>query len=308
MNQQVPVESGSAGSAAGQKGPSQTAFTAAAARAAHPIVDSEPLIFTDDLAATLLGERAEEFLAYHRAHGTHPILSAARVQVTVRSRYTEECLARSIARGTGQYVLLGAGLDSFAYRSPLAGQVRVFEVDHPATQDWKREVLSRLGVRPRGDLTYIGADFETGTLTGRLVRGGLDLSQPALVSWLGVTMYLSRPAIGQTLAALGGLAPGTEVIADYMLPAGLRDEAGDSYVEQVHPVTAEWGEPALTLLSPAEMAGLLAGHGFTVAEQMDQRQAIPAALWDRGDSLRPMRLSMIARAAVTAPTRAGRPR
>ena len=120
--------------------PSLTALTAAAARAAHLIVDGEPVIFADTLAEAMLGERAEEFIAYHRAHGTHPVLAGARTQVTCRSRYAEDSLARGIEGGIGQYVLLGAGLDSFAYRSPLAGQVRVFEVDHPATQEHKRRV------------------------------------------------------------------------------------------------------------------------------------------------------------------------
>ena len=112
-----------------------TALTAAAARAAHLIVDQEPWIFADGLAAQLLGEQAEELISYHKLHGTHPVLAGARVQVTCRSRYTEDALSRAVSRGVGQYVILGAGLDSFAYRAGLAGRVRVFEVDHPATQD-----------------------------------------------------------------------------------------------------------------------------------------------------------------------------
>src|ERR1035441_4478661 len=113
---------------------SQTALTAAAARAAHLIVDDEPRIFADVLASAMLGDQAEEFLSYHRAHGTHLVLRSARAQATCRSRYTEDRLADSVRGGVTQYVILGAGLDSFAYRCDLASQVRVFEVDHPATQ------------------------------------------------------------------------------------------------------------------------------------------------------------------------------
>ena len=120
--------------------PSLTAFTAAAARAAHLIVDDDPPIFADTLAEAMLGERADELIGFHRAHGTHPILSGAWAQVTCRSRYTEDSLADGIGRGTGQYVILGAGLDSFAGRSRLASRIRVFEIDHPATQEWKRRV------------------------------------------------------------------------------------------------------------------------------------------------------------------------
>jgi methyltransferase (TIGR00027 family) len=122
--------------------PSYTALTAAAARAAHLIVDSAPTIFADRLASRLLGEQAGELIGYHRAHGSHLVLAAARAQVTCRSRYAEDRLTDAAERGITQYVILGAGLDSFAYRSPLAGRVRVFEVDHPATQQWKRSRLA----------------------------------------------------------------------------------------------------------------------------------------------------------------------
>jgi methyltransferase (TIGR00027 family) len=137
--------------------PSQTALTAAAARAAHLVVDGSPKIFTDSLAAALLLDRADELLAYHRTHGGHPVLSGARTQVVTRSRYTEDRLAESVQRGAGQYVILGAGLDSFAYRSALAARVRVFEVDHPATQAWKRWAVSR--ARPHA---AVHRDLRTG--------------------------------------------------------------------------------------------------------------------------------------------------
>lgn len=114
----------------------------AAARAAHLLVDDAPSIFVDTLAQTFLGERAEELLGYHRAYGSYPVLAGARSTAVTRSRYTEDRLSELIGRGLDQYVILGAGLDSFAYRSALADRIRVFEVDKPATQCWKRAVLS----------------------------------------------------------------------------------------------------------------------------------------------------------------------
>jgi methyltransferase (TIGR00027 family) len=278
--------------------PSQTALTAAAARAAHLIVDSDPRIFADHLAAALLGDRAEEFIGFHRAHGTHFVLSGARAQATCRSRYTEDHLARCVRRGVTQYVILGAGLDSFAYRSQLAARVRVFEVDHPATQRWKRRQLAAAQVAIPGGVTFVPVDFETDSLADRLTRCGLDPARPSLVSWLGVTMYLSQEAIGQTLAVIGGLAPGTEIIADYMLPAGLRDADADAYADAIMPVAAERGEPWRTTLSPSDMSALLKQHGFDQIEHVRQRDAVSAALWDRADSLRPMELSLLARAAI----------
>jgi O-methyltransferase involved in polyketide biosynthesis len=294
--------------------PSLTALTAAAARAAHLIVDNEPVIFADTLAQAMLGDRAEELLSYHRAHGTHPVLASARAQATCRSRYAEDRLADAIERGIGQYVLLGAGLDSFADRSPLAGRVRVFEVDHPATQAYKRRVRGVAGGdggtaggdggTAGGDggtaegVRFVAVDFGRDSLGEALARAGFDAGKPALVSWLGVTMYLDESAVEATVAVLGGFAPGSEVVVDYMLPAGLRDAAGQMYAELVGQAAAEWGEPWRSVFAPGAMAALLARHGFGPARDVGQRDMIPDAAWDRSDALRPAELSRIAHAAI----------
>lgn len=273
--------------------PSLTALTAAAARAAHLIVDNEPVIFADTLAQALLGERAEELISYHRAHGTHPVLAGARAQVTCRSRYAEDRLADAAGRGVEQYVLLGAGLDSFAYRSPLAGRVRVFEVDHPATQEYKRRAW-----QTPGGVRFAGVDFGRDSLGAALGRAGFDAGRPAFVSWLGVTMYLDEGALEETVAVLGGLAPGSELVVDYMLPAGLRDAAGQLYADLVGQAAAEQGEPWRSVFAPEAMAWLLGRHGFGQVRDVGQRDMVPAATWNRSDSLRPIELSRIAHAAV----------
>ncbi len=286
--------------------PSQTALTAAAARAAHLIVDREPMIFADDLAAGLLGERASELIGYHRIHGTHPVLSCARAQVLCRSRFAKDHLAACVRDGMSQYVILGAGLDSFAYRTELAAGervgrplARVFEVDHPATQQWKRGQLAAAGIPEPDRVSFVAMDFERDSLAGRLRRAGFDPSRPAMVSWLGVTMYLTIAAIGQTLAEIGGFAPGTQLIADYMLPAALRDETGQAYAELVAPAAAGRGEPWRSFFAPDDMSALLEEHGLGAVEHVRQRDSVPAALWDRTDSLHPVGLSVLARATVT---------
>jgi methyltransferase (TIGR00027 family) len=280
--------------------PSQTAMTAAAARAAHLLVDSEPRIFADSLAALLLGDKAETYLRYHREHGDHPLLAGTRAQATCRSRFTENQLALAAARGTAQYVILGAGLDSFACRSELAGRLRVFEVDHPATQQRKRALMAAAGLAEPPTLTWVPVDFETDELIAALTAAGLDPAAPAFVSWLGVTMYLTAEAIGATLTSLSRLAPGSELVTDYMLTADLRDADGVAYADLVMPDSERRGEPWLSFFTPEQMTGLLTGHGFTGVRDVRQRDAVSAALWERTDLLRPIELSRLCHATVGA--------
>lgn len=275
-------------------------MTAAAARAAHLLVDSEPRIFADSLAALLLGDRAETYLRYHRDYRDHPLLAGTRAQATCRSRFTEDQLALAAARGTAQYVILGAGLDSFAFRSGLAGRLRVFEVDHPATQQRKRDLLAAAGLAEPPTLTWVPVNFETDELIASLTAAGLDPAAPAFVSWLGVTMYLTAEAIGATLASLGRLAPGSELVTDYMLTADLRDADGASYADLVMPDSERRGEPWLSFFTPEQMTGLLTSHGFTGVRDVRQRDSVSAALWDRADLLRPIELSRLCHATVGA--------
>jgi len=277
---------------------SQTALTAAAARAAHLIVDQPPWIFTDTLAMALLGEQGPGLVDYHREHGTHVVLTGARAQVTCRSRYAEDALAAAIGRGVGQYLILGAGLDSFSYRSDLARTIRVFEVDHPESQESKRARLAAASIAEPDNVAFVPFDFERESLTRALMGTAFDPALPAFVSWLGVTMYLTEAALAATLAEIGRLASGTEIVADYMLPAAMRDADGSVYAEQVAAVAAERGEPWLTFLAPAQMSGLLTRGGWTPLRHVRQRDVGGTVTWQRADSLRPAALSVIVHAAV----------
>jgi methyltransferase (TIGR00027 family) len=282
-------------------------MAAAAARAAHLLVDAEPFIFADPLAATLLGERAGELIGYHRLHGTHPVLAGARVQVTCRSRYTEDALGRAVSRGVTQYVILGAGLDTFGYRADpgapagRASRLRVFEVDHPATQEWKRGALAAASVAVPENVVFVPADLSAQSLRSCLRAAGFDAAAPALVSWLGVTMYLTREAITRTLSAVAGFAPGTGLIADYMLPENMRDEAGAVYGGLVARAAAQWGEPWLSVFAPDELSDLAHQCGFASARHVRQRDTVPAGLWTRGDSLAPADLAMLFHGTVASP-------
>jgi methyltransferase (TIGR00027 family) len=277
-----------------------TARTAAAARAAHLIVDQPPVIFADTLAARLLAQEADELIAYHRAHGSHVVLAGARGQATCRSRYTEDALAASVKAGTAQYVILGAGLDSFAYRPGLSRRLRIFEVDQQVTQDDKRARLAAAAIPEPENVVFVPVDFESASLATELARAGLDMAKPAFVSWLGVTMYLTAEAIARTLGELGTLANGSEVVADYMLPAELRDDAGATYVELVAPSSADRGEPWLTFLSPEQMSDLLLRYGLSPVRHVGQRDIGGPRIWNRSDALRPVHLSLIGHAVAGA--------
>jgi methyltransferase (TIGR00027 family) len=271
---------------------------AAAARAAHLIVDSPPLIFSDTVAYSLLGDQAEDLVGHHRAHGDHPILAQVRATATVRSRYTEDRLAEAADRGVTQYVILGAGLDSYAYRAGPASGIRVFEVDHPATQEWKRRLLAEAGITVPDTVTYVPIDLETESLSEIFTRGELDTSRPAFVNWLGVTMYLTGEAIGETLATVGGLAPGSEIVLDYILAPELRDPAARAYTDSVASRSAEQGEPWLSAFRPEELSALLRERGLGPVEHTRHREAVDSALWERTDALRPSNSSALARATV----------
>ncbi|MEU4546433.1 class I SAM-dependent methyltransferase [Nonomuraea dietziae] len=276
--------------------PSQTALITAAARAAHLVVDQEPFIFQDIVAASLLGELAEQFIGYHRSYGDHVVLSGTRAQVTARSHYTERRLAELARDGLEQYVVLGAGLDTFACRP--GPQVKIFEVDHPATQRWKRDLFAAAGVTPSRALAFAPVDFETDDLMVSLHAAGFDPSKPALVSWLGVSMYLTRDAITATLATVGRLAPGTELVMEYALPPTFRDERGAAFADFALPAAAERGEPWLTFLAPDDLSALLVEHGLRATEHVRQADSIDPVLWRRTDGLRPADLCRLARATV----------
>jgi methyltransferase (TIGR00027 family) len=285
---------------------SNSALTAAAARAAHLIVDKEPYIFADTLASALLGDQAEELLSFHRLHGDHAVLSGARAQAASRSRYAEDRLAAAVGNGVRQYLILGAGLDTFAYRSPLAGAVRVIEVDHPATQDWKRRALTAAGIAVPPGVAFVPADLAAGGLDEVLRHAPLDLASPVFVSWLGVVMYLVPADVAATLRALGGLAPGTEVVADYLLAPGLRDEAGHRYAELVGRASAERAEPWLSSFEPEELTAIAAAAGFGAVRHAPQRDTVPAALWERDDAVATAEAFALLHATVTPARRSPR--
>ncbi|GAA1889533.1 class I SAM-dependent methyltransferase [Asanoa iriomotensis] len=272
---------------------SRTALFAAAARAAHRIVDGAPRILDDHLAAPLLGDHADELIDYHRKHGDHPILAGARAQTVLRSAYTERALTAFVHRGPSQYLVLGAGLDSSPYRLDLGG-TEIYEVDHPATSSAKQAALATAGVDPRG-VTFVPVDLAAGEPIPTL-----DRTHPTFVSWLGVVMYLSPDEVARTVSSLADtLAPGSELVFDHLLPPALRDAEGNAYAQQVAAVAAADGEPWRSTFTPSEATDLLKTHGWEVRAQPDARAMVPEETWNRTDALHPLGLSTLAHARLS---------
>ncbi|MEO6910877.1 MAG: class I SAM-dependent methyltransferase, partial [Edaphobacter sp.] len=178
--------------------PSRTALRVAMRRAAHQIYDAKPLVFDDPIAVAILGKTYAEELRRTPTRPDRPFSVALRAFLVARSRYAEDNLMRAVAQGVSQYILLGAGLDTFAHRNSHPG-LRVFEVDHPATQQWKRELLDTGRITGPANLTYVPVDFERESLPDQLMAAGFDPEAPAFFAWLGVVPYLTPAAFRSTL-------------------------------------------------------------------------------------------------------------
>lgn len=265
--------------------PSRTALMVARRRAAHQIFDAKPLVFEDPLALPILGPEHLGEVERTRFKLTKPHSLALRAFLVARSRYAEEQLAHAVAQGVTQYVLLGAGLDTFAYRNPYPG-LRVFEIDHPSTQLWKHDLLEANGIVIPESLTYVPVDFEHQTLTEQLTASGLDRTQPTLFAWLGVVPYLTLEAFRSTLALIAASPAGSGVVMDYGQPREalplLERLARDSMSARV----ASVGEPFQLFFTPEEMAWeLRAFHGI---EDLGTAELNARFFAHREDSLRCM--------------------
>jgi methyltransferase (TIGR00027 family) len=245
--------------------PSRTALGAAAHRAAHQILEGGR-VFADPLATALLGLPASDLSGDHL---NEPATRAMRLFIATRSRFAEDSLAAAVAQGVRQYVVLGAGLDTFAHRNPFAEVgLRVFEVDHPATQAWKRDRLAAADLSPPASLTFAPVDFERQTLAEGLAAAGFDAAAPAFFSWLGVVVYLTREAILETLGFIAGLPAGASVVFDYGEPVSAYPAAEQPHQRARAARVAAMGEPWITRFHPADLAADLKAVGFDELEDL----------------------------------------
>ena len=291
--------------------PSETALLAAMTRATHLFQDSEPKVLRDDLALQLSGFENETALqhavkalltevAHHFGMEFAQRLSQySRALMTMRNRYAEDELSNAIEHGVGQYVILGAGLDSFAYRRrDLVEVLRVFEVDHPATQQWKRARLRTLSVPLPTHLTFIPINFEQQTLKEGLQTGGYKADAPVFFSWLGVTYYLTEEAIFETLRSVATAAPGTEIVFEYGLPGSLLDEESRRVWATLQATVAARGEPMLSMFEPTTLAARVKDLGFSQVWDFGPEEANARYFTGRTDGLHAPPYAHLMRARV----------
>lgn len=279
--------------------PSRTAQLVAIRRAAHQLLD-RPKVFDDPLALSIIGQESALALQTGQYQSEDPQLSLhLRAFYVARSRYAEDELALAVGRGVRQYVILGAGLDTFAYRNPYPERaLRVFEVDHPATQAWKRARLEEAGISLPVDLTFAPVDFEGQKLADGLQDAGYDPRLSAFFSWLGVTPYLTTEAVMTMLRFIASTPIGSGVIFDYTILASLlpTDQLFifDALVKRV-----DWvREPWQTFFDPAELVENLLAMGFGHVEDIGPAEINAKYFKDRTDELRVGSLAHIMSARV----------
>ncbi len=267
-------------------GPSRTALRVAMRRAAHQLLDN-PRVLDDPIAVPILDPESRAKLTHEPSFMPEITAKFMRAFMVARSRFAEDELARATARGAAQYVVLGAGLDTFAYRNPYpASALRVFEVDHPATQAWKRERLASAGIPLPASLTFAPIDFEHGTLAEGLCAGGFDSGKITFFSWLGVIMYLTYEAAMSTLQFIASTPPGGGVVFDYALSreslSFFQKLALDRLMRRVEAA----GEPFRLFFAPGQLARELHSLGFTAVEDLGVDEINARYFAGRADGLR----------------------
>jgi methyltransferase (TIGR00027 family) len=262
---------------------SRTAHGVAVRRAAHQIFD-QPKVLDDPLALPIIGADArEKLLSSRKAQSS--MARAFRAFLAARSRYAEDQLADAVEHGVRQYVILGAGLDTFAYRNPHP-DLRVFEVDHPATQGWKRKRLQSAGIVVPESLRFVPVDFERQTLAVELEQGGLDFHAPAFFSWLGVTPYLTLESFVATVSFIAKMPSGSGVAFDFAVDRKLLNLGQRLALFVLSRRVKAAGEPFQLFFDPTELVKELRDLGFQHTERLDTEEINVRYFKDRSDGLR----------------------
>ena len=276
---------------------SRTLELPAILRALHQTLDDDPKILTDPVASRLID--AKDDRQWLKPILDHPFAKQWRAGFALRARYAEDCLAEGVQRGVRQYIVLGAGLDTFAYRqSPWASALRIYEVDHPSSQEWKRERMKTANVAVPGNMTFVPIDFERTSLQDALRGAEFAFDAETLCSCMGVTQYLTTAALEATLRFTLSLPRRSEIVFSFLIPqrelSGIEAEAVALAAQRA----AEIGEPWLTRLNAQELAAKLRAMGFSQVIHLPPEEADSRYFSDRRDGLRARRGEQLMRAIV----------
>lgn len=266
--------------------PDSTAVRVALWRAMHVEVDAPPHVIEDEIGLQLAHPDGN----WRERPDMHPQGTRGyRASIVGRARFVEDLVAEQAGRGVTQYVLLGAGLDSFAQRRPeIASRMTVFEVDQPGAQAWKRQRLEELGFGVPVWLRLVPVDFEAGaSWWERIAAAGFDARRPAIVASTGVSMYLTRDAVAAMLRQIAGLAPGSTFAMTFLLPLDLIDPAERAQHEMVYERARAAGTPFLSFFRPEEILELARATGFREARYVSTEDITARYFSGRSDGLRP---------------------
>ena len=265
--------------------PDDTAVRVALWRALHVEVDSPPHVFEDTVGLKLAAPDDR----WRERPDMSPFTRPFRASIVARARFIEDLLEQEVERGVAQYVILGAGLDTFAQRRPeLASRLTVFEIDRPGPQNWKRQRLIDLGFGVPSFLRFVPVDFEAGQAWwDRLTAAGFESSQPALVASTGVSMYLTKQAIETTLREVAALAPGSTLAMSFMLPIEMADPEVRPGIERAAAGARANGTPFISFFTPSEMLALARDAGFKKVQHVSAANLAERYFAARTDGLRP---------------------
>jgi|SRR5581483_3006232 len=265
--------------------PDDTAVRVALWRALHLQVDPPPHVFEDEVGLKLLAP--EE--GWRNRPDMSPFTRPFRASILARARFLEDLVEQEAARGVGQYVILGAGLDTFAQRRPeLASRLLVFEVDRPGAQAWKRQRLIDLGFGIPSFLRFVPVDFEAGDAWWeRLVKSGFDAGRPAVVASTGVSMYLTQDAIAATLHQLATLPPGSKFVMSFLLPIEMMDPDVRPGMERAAEGARASGTPFVSFFTPTEIMALAREAGFQYVQHVSAAELAERYFGGRTDGLHP---------------------
>jgi methyltransferase (TIGR00027 family) len=270
----------------GDPEPDNTAVRTALWRALHVLIDPPPHVLEDEIG--LLMAAPDE--GWRDRPDMHPEgTKQFRASIVGRARFIEDLVVEEAARGVTQYVILGAGLDTFAQRRPdAASGVQVFEVDQPETQAWKRHRLVDLGLGVPAWLHLVPVNFEAGAAwPDELAKAGFDTAKPAVVGAAGLSMYLTREAVATTLRQAAALAPGSTLAMSFLVPEDLADPGVRAGLQQSREGARASGTPFLSFFAPADMLALAREAGFKSVEHVPSASIAQRYFRGRRDVLRP---------------------